>query len=400
MTVWLIQPRDPLIFRDGKPFNATPGACAQSLPFPYPSTLAGGLRTHAGRDEKDRFDPQDIARLRQIRIHGPLLVALDDQDEITAWYFPAPADCLFVEPAAGEGKQGQRYWVRPIMPPERAQTNLESKLQLVSTNPIIKQKRHKETPRFWHWKALQAWLLHPGNDQTPVTLNSIGISGLTQESRVHVRIDEETGTADEGFLFQTTGLEFQRLADGKNPKPLSTIQRYALAIEVGEDANVKEGIDFLGGERRTVNWTPSKTTLPGCPAEIRKVIIAQKHCRLLLATPAIFEQGYLPQWVCENTPGLTITVVAAAVSRYEGISGWDAEKQTQKPSRRLAPAGSVYYLSLTGSDATINQFIESTWMHTISDTEQDRLDGFGLALLGTWDGTIEPLEVQDENPNA
>ncbi len=393
MTVWLIQPRDPLIFRDGKPFNATPGARAQSLPFPYPSTLAGGLRTRAGRDENDRFDSAQISHLLQMYLRGPLLVALDDQDEITAWYFPAPADCLFVKPAVDDEKQGQRYWVRPIMPPERAQTNLEPKLQLISTNPVIKQKRHKEAPHFWNWEVLQAWLLHPVNDQTPVALESIGISGLTSESRVHVRIDGETGTAEEGFLFQTSSLEFQRLANEEKPKRLNAVQRYALAIKVEEDTDLDAGIDFLGGERRVVNWTLSKATFPNCPDEIRKTIIAQKHCRLLLATPAIFEQGYLPQWVCENTSGLTITVIAAAVSRYEGISGWDAKKGTQKPSRRLAPAGSVYYLSLAGSETAINQFIDSVWMHTLSDAEQDRLDGFGLALLGTWDGTIEPLEV-------
>jgi len=392
MTTWLIQSRDPLIFRDGKPFNATPGARAQSLPFPYPSTLAGGLRTRAGRDANDWFDPeQDIDRLRQMRIRGPLLVALDDQDEVAMWYFPAPADCLFVKPAVDDEKQGQRYWVRPIMPPEQAQTNLEHGLQLVSTNPVVKQKRHKEAPHFWNWETLQAWLLHPVNDQKPVALDSVGILGLTSESRVHVRIDGETGTAEEGFLFQTSSLEFQRLANDEKPKRLSAVQRYALAIEVGEDANVKEGIDFLGGERRVVNWTQSKTTFPSCPAEIREAIIAQKHCRLLLATPAIFEQGYLPRWVCKNTPELTITVVAAAVSRYEGISGWDAEKQIPKASRRLTPAGSVYYLSLAGSETAINQFINNTWMRTLSDAEQDRLDGFGLALLGTWDGNIDPL---------
>jgi CRISPR-associated protein Cmr3 len=394
MTTWLIQPRDPLIFRDGKPFNATPGARAQSLPFPYPSTLAGGLRTRAGRDANDWFDPeQDIDRLRQMRICGPLLVALDDKDEIAAWYFPAPADCLFVKPTVDDEKQGQRYWVRPIMPPERAQTNLEPKLQLVSTNSIVKQKRHKAAPHFWNWEALQAWLLHPVNDQTPVALDSVGISGLTSESRVHVRIDGETGTAEEGFLFQTSSLEFQRLANDEKPKRLSAVQRYALAIEVEEDTEFDAGIDFLGGERRVVNWTQSKITFLSCPAEIREVIIAQKHCRLLLATPAIFKQGYLPHWICENTPGLTITIVAAAVSRYEGVSGWDAEKRTQKPSRRLSPAGSVYYLALEGSETAISRFIDSVWMHTISDTEQDRLDGFGLALLGTWDGTIQPLEV-------
>ncbi|MFZ2521089.1 MAG: type III-B CRISPR module-associated Cmr3 family protein, partial [Anaerolineae bacterium] len=31
MKTWLIEPRDPLIFRDGRPFSASPGARAKTL---------------------------------------------------------------------------------------------------------------------------------------------------------------------------------------------------------------------------------------------------------------------------------------------------------------------------------------------------------------------------------
>ncbi|MGC1378515.1 MAG: type III-B CRISPR module-associated Cmr3 family protein, partial [Anaerolineales bacterium] len=66
----------------------------------------------------------------------------------------------------------------------------------------------------------------------------------------------------------------------------------------------------------------------------------------------------------------------------------------QKASRRLAPAGSVYFLKLTSDDpGTIEQFIKNTWLQNISDKDQDRRDGFGLALLGVWDGKSVDLEV-------
>jgi CRISPR-associated protein Cmr3 len=48
--VWLIDPHDPLIFREGKPFGPTPGAQARSLPFPFPSTTTGGVRTQVGSE--------------------------------------------------------------------------------------------------------------------------------------------------------------------------------------------------------------------------------------------------------------------------------------------------------------------------------------------------------------
>ena len=62
-----------------------------------------------------------------------------------------------------------------------------------------------------------------------------------------------------------------------------------------------------------------------------------------------------------------------------------------KPTRRLAPAGSVYFLELTGADDAIGRFVDAVWLQAISDDEQDQRDGFGLALLGAWDGVPKPL---------
>jgi CRISPR-associated protein Cmr3 len=390
MSVWLIQPRDPLIFRDGKPFNATPGVQATSLPFPYPSTLAGGVRTRAGRDAAGKFDSQQIDYLLQRSIRGPLLVALDESGKLAEWFFPAPADSLNVD--AGDESKGVRYWVHPVALPTGAAMNLEQGLP-VSVNPVVKRKPHPKAPNFWNWATMEAWLEHPGNDAEAVDLPKIGMPHVIRESRMHVRIDAETGTASEGFLFQTSGLEFSTTRQDGNQKTLSKFQQYALAVET--DADLEPGVDFLGGERRVVYWTHSNKTPPACPDAIRKVIAGQKHCRLLLATPAIFAQGYLPKWVCQNTPGLKVAIVAAAVPRYRAVSGWDARKGTQKASRRLAPAGSVYFLSLEGDEPAIQQFIDTVWMNTVSDDEQDRRDGFGLALLGVWDGEIAPLEVKE-----
>ena len=51
MTTKLVTVRglDTLLFRDGSPFDTTPGGTARGLSIPFPSTLAGFLRTQAGR---------------------------------------------------------------------------------------------------------------------------------------------------------------------------------------------------------------------------------------------------------------------------------------------------------------------------------------------------------------
>lgn len=97
-TRWVIEPRDPLIARDGRPFDAAPGARAASLPFPLPSTIAGAVRTRAGLNAQGFFDPDDadlIARVREVALRGPLPVEIEESSENggvkTRFLSPAPA---------------------------------------------------------------------------------------------------------------------------------------------------------------------------------------------------------------------------------------------------------------------------------------------------------------------
>src|SRR6266446_8460346 len=107
MAIWIIEPHDPLIVRDSRPFVPDPGARASSLPFPFPSTTAGGVRTRAALDDNGFFKfPNDqnrpevqeqLNRLKQLRVRGPLLVQLtaDGRDIVSnQWLVPAPRDAL------------------------------------------------------------------------------------------------------------------------------------------------------------------------------------------------------------------------------------------------------------------------------------------------------------------
>jgi CRISPR-associated protein Cmr3 len=210
-----------------------------------------------------------------------------------------------------------------------------------------------------------------------------------RESRTHVSVEAKSQTAQDGALFQTSGLEFisvpAREKDG--PIPLSAARTLGLVVET--DAAVKEGLGFLGGERRVVQWRTGPDQLPACPPAVREAVIARKHCRLILATPAIFDQGLLPDANKLSRFGVSVTVQAVTNGRYQTVSGWDYARNEPKATRRLAPAGSVYFLTLDGDDEAVDQFIDQIWLHAVSDDEQACRDGFGLALIGAWDGALE-----------
>jgi CRISPR-associated protein Cmr3 len=130
------------------------------------------------------------------------------------------------------------------------------------------------------------------------------------------------------------------------------------------------------------------------PHDIVENIAKTKHCRLVLLTPASFQQGFAPYWPGLARHGVTPEVRAMVVKRPLVVSGWDMEKSRPKPSTRLAPAGSVYYLSLQGSPDGIEAWVRDMWFQCISDEqpEQFRNDGFGIAVMGAWSGKIEEIK--------
>ncbi|OIN93372.1 MAG: type III-B CRISPR module-associated protein Cmr3 [Anaerolineae bacterium CG03_land_8_20_14_0_80_58_20] len=382
MSLWLIVPRDPLIFRDGKPFTAVPGERAKSMVFPYPSTLAGAVRTRLGPDPQT--GQYDVERLKKIEVRGPLLAELDTDGQVKTWYFPAPADALLVQ----KDKTVKRYSLFPLKMPDGAACDLQG-LSPVGPGKNVKDKPLAHPPRYWKWETMQAWLKNPA-DMDEVTPDNLGIQGPARETRTHVSMDPASQTALPGALFQTSGMEFVELKRDKDKTPeLSKICHLALALET--EAALAEGVDTLAGERRVVRWQKTGQKFPDCPPEIAGKIAEQKHCRLILATPAHFENGYLPNWLASKG----VKVMGIALPRYQTVSGWDYDKRSPKPTRRLAPAGSVYFLEF-GAQANIEKFVKDTWLQPISDEKDEkqcRNDGFGLALLGAWDGSLREMEV-------
>lgn len=385
---WLIEPHDPLIARDGRPFNNTPGARASSLPFPMPATLAGAARTLAGSDPNTGqfVATPDAARSWELR--GPLLAELRDTD--VRWMLPAPADALLLRDNANEQQAHLKQLVPLVC--EGASSDLASDLLLVGTPGYDPAKPLAKPPTFWYWDQLVAWLSAPSS-KSSISISQLGHRGPAGEARVHVGIDPASQVASEGMLFQTRGLEFTHSA---RPAEFRSAVRLALAIET--TAPLRVAVAPIGGERRLARWEPTKQALPGTPeqvAAIAKAIAENRACRVLLLTPALFNAGFRPeaQSYLLHPPGhaLTLTVRAVAAGRAQVLSGWDLERGGPKATRRFVPAGTVLFVSMQGAQDVIEDWVRSTWLRCVSDGEQERRDGFGLAVFGAWSGRAETI---------
>lgn len=390
MTLWMIEPRDPLLVRDGRPFDASPGSRAQSLPFPLPSTLVGGLRHKAGLDASGAFDHARIAEILTLQMRGPLLAEVDAERSSAAirqLLFAAPADALALE----SSDQHDALRLLQLAPRElagAAQTNQPDGLALVGPQQRVAAKVSQAAPLFWHEAQFMAWLVAPQADQT-LPGNTVGIGALLRDTRTHVSVQAATQTAREGALFQTRGLEFTWRDGGAQQQTGSfTTRRLALVAALEHDGlpyappHFTGGLMPLAGERRLMHWMTIAQHLPDPPTDLFATICATRRARVVLLTPGIFTAGYRPPLAWERG-GVIAHLHAAAVPRAQVISGWDLARGKPKPTRRMAPAGSVYFVTWP-EGAEVAAWLAATWMQNVSDSEQDQRDGFGLAALGVW----------------
>ena len=397
MSVWLVEPLDPLIARDGRPSSV--GGHFFTVSFPYPSMLAGAVRTRMGCENGAFTLPRNsLNELKEkVLVQGPVLVELArDGDEILQWLAPAPRDLTILR-TDNEKTAIKRLMPRPLDPGESMDSLGEEGLLPVGySGDETYGKPPKDLPAFWNWTAFEAWLTAPA-DQPEVDLKALGIASLPIETRAHLAIQPGERVGIDGMFFQTSGLRFLQKGDS-----LLEPRRFALSLWcqgahiAGRDLALERQIAPLGGERRLARWSPASKDWPRMPEALRQKIVSTRRARLILLTPALFEKGALPGWNGGAWPlgGSTqATVAAACVPRPAVVSGWDLAasngegkpKGRPKPTRRLALAGSVYFVELSGTPEDIRRWCDESWLACVSDDAQDRRDGFGLAVLGTWE---------------
>ncbi len=353
-------PRDPIIARDGRPFGA--GLRMKSLDWPYPTVVAGSLRTmlghlHGGFQNGNLKILQN--QLKSTSVHGPF-PQVDGQ-----LYFPAPLDIVVRK----QNDELDAFGIRPWDLNDLAGgCDLPDGLSPVMFPAGIEEDFKPETvPYFWSCQMITRWLSNPkgehflahGVDSWP---NEV-LYAPQQDERMHVQMDYGSGAGVESMLFKTVGLDlyrFPRATHGQRVRPSS--DRLALRITGSADfTSPLQGLSQLspmGGERRLITWQhdvqPSGWE---CPQRIHDALQAadksgRKFVRMILATPAIFSGGWKPGWLNQEPHGLVGTIpgtqvevrlIAACVDRWRPISGWSYETHGEKPVQRLVPACSVYF---------------------------------------------------------
>jgi len=140
---------------------------------------------------------------------------------------------------------------------------------------------------------------------------------------------------------------------------------------------------------------------------VKKALEGKQGFKLYLATPALFRNGWVPDFLSEaggeyrgRVGSLELRLVAAAVGKAVPIGGWDLVRKRPRSMRKAVPAGSVYFFEkmdgqLTESDIEIllqafhfKSLLRRDWGKGGGAEEpqysEDGKAGFGLAFVGVW----------------
>lgn len=350
---WFIEPREPIVVREGRSAGALEDHSEVLLPLP--NTIAGLVRACFVEDTT-RVDPDELLGIRID--DGPWFGCWNGVDSFDA-YVPAPDDAVcgvfggvesFRRARLVSSKGAILLWptkspplAHLVLPPERGDGGTK-------TTRAADIRKH----RYWTLDRAVSWSTSPVND-VPLAAYP-PIEPIEYETRIHVSMDDCTGTAEQGMLYGTPGLRFREgFGFGLG---LSGVPERLAGVDVSR-------MVFLGGEGRSSVRHDIDDVLPRFSTYQQYYETAGENhptgLRLQLMTPAWLspdalpsEPGWLPSWWQSGEHpalpvGIRLHLVAACLPRAIGISGWDLQWQGRggpRVVRRLARAGSIYYFEL------------------------------------------------------
>ncbi|MDI6700689.1 MAG: type III-B CRISPR module-associated protein Cmr3 [bacterium] len=366
-----IKAKDVLFFRDGKSFTKTTNYSADSFFPPLPSTVYGALRTayisqngnlklfEEGK-MKETIGTSDNKEKGCFNIKG---IYLEFDNKIL---FPAPFDLLVEK----EEKGNKAFKMKLI------DNNIISSISfsniLVPTNEK-KSVFKNVSNRYIDYLSLKDYL---NNKNDKIFLYD---KIFLKEPKIGIQLDFQKGTTKKHYIYS---YEFLRPAIKFEDKILET------SIIVDENnIEFKKGFYLkLGGEQRVCFAEKLENTsfIPKLESFSIELIKKTKLFKLYLATPAIFQNGYVPfvksdkENIYEVDKSIKLKLLTFVTPRSKIYSGWDIKKKKPKKTINLIMQGTVYYFEIIDGD--VNEIIEKLHYQNISDYFKE--EGFGLSFIG------------------
>lgn len=381
---FLFRQIDSWFFRESRSMDGA-GSTALNSVFPPPNnTLMGAIRTeignryHAenGSDWKSFNKNSELAKIigfahdyADLKAQGTWLYRHSEQQ----LYFPCPLNLL----KQGENDLGFFQLGEPC------HCDLGNNVVLPKLDYDKEQKPLENA--YISQTAFQQLL--SGNAPTETVVEQKDV--LTEESRLGIARDNQRRKTEDGKLYQTKHI---RLDDDW--------QLYLGLDGVNNDNAPTDTTLRLGGEARMA----ALTTLAAAPSLPTKPTANNaEHLVMYLLTPMpdsreqgnqqtnqpalpnvgfqVLETDGLTTWKGQLN-GVNIDIISAITGKPERIGGWDMVKHQSLPVRSFIPAGSCWYIDVSGQSNNETQALIDGLHGQFLTTGKDRALGYGQVVIG------------------
>ena len=370
----VLEPQDTLFFRDNRPFSAGLDVLAEST-LPSPLTLFGAIGSYIL--EKNNTDLEQFFN-RQVsdRILGEYDSDLKNSNLKTKGPFFIKRNKLYFSPPANLFKiDGVLKALKPDVF-ANPRWDIIEKFKPIS----IPGDEFEPEKRFLPEDYINKFLLD----------NLISLPDITEENfylkeaMFGHKLNKETFTVEEGFLYKTEHLRFTESLRGKEYDRTGI----ALFVDGIESSIFSPESVFFGGDRRKAYLKILNKRLSFPEDDITNNVLESKRFTLYFVTPAIFSEGfYRPQWPKEFKD-INARLVGIAIKKPFYISGWKRTRVSSghpRPLKKAVPPGSVYFFEC---DNNINEGSFKTLYRKYNFNESLSHEypnaGFGIALIGIW----------------
>ncbi len=388
-TYFYVRPTDSLFVRGNQAFG-NGGEHGGSLMPPPPSLFAGAFRS--------AILGKDAAQMTAFLSHGGRCSEPAMHRCLGTTDVPGEFQITWVSLAVDVGGNTVPQAISPLpsdllllgnhfatLEPRATATGVASSGDLPMRATLISAKQEKPTAGSY---LRQTGLAQHLSGQKPADSERIESKQLhVRDPRLGIGLNADSRTVEEGLIYTTEGFAFSPNNGQSSSAFVGT--GFLIGIEGVGDLLPEQGQLRLGGDSRSAQYTKVRFIAPNQPK------LANTRFRLLLQTPALFSQGWLPEGVTRDgdesyrleSDGFSARLACAALGRREVISGWDLYHWKPKPAQSAVPTGSVYWFDeFAGDTGKLAEWVQSgLWPQNLDTMQQTRrAEGYNRALLGAW----------------
>jgi CRISPR-associated protein Cmr3 len=375
-----IEPIDPLFFRDGRPFGGPGDHWADSLELPLPSTIYGAL---LGKYVSENYSVEELEELRKKRekIKSNLEIEFiyfikeentsdREYEEMKIPLFPVPLDVV-----------KKKEEIKVLNWENNLFTNNNNSLIPIAPEGI--EVEGLESNFFLREEDLKDYL--DGEEEL-----SVEKFELKTEPKIGIGLNKKRKAVEESKIYRVGFKRYEKFGDG-------IVEKLKIGVKFKGLNLPEKGILKLGGEGKTARYKKAETELEVLSETIR--LDGEGFFKFYLTTPAIFEKGWIPDFLreeegrwkgtlcLEKEGGEKVEVEAslkgAVIGKPLYVGGWDIVAGIPKPMFRAVPAGSVYLFEYKlPSPVEVKRVQKMLFNPSQSELSvRFKKEGFGIGIL-------------------